>query len=227
MTNTNTLGATKRDGTGKGVARQMRMGGRVPAVLYGKDMESVSLSVDAREALQLFHSISVENTLVGLAVEGEKELIQTLVREIQTHAYRDDLIHIDFLRIQKGVVVDVEIPVHLVGVAVGVKMGGGTMEQIIHELPVRCIPSKIPETLELDVSELEMGDSLHVSDLVIPEGVEVTVDLSRTLCSVAAPRAEEVEEVDEDALELEEGAEPGVEGEEAAEGDKDGAGDEG
>ncbi len=225
MTNTNTLGATKRDGTGKGAARQMRMGGRVPAVLYGKDMESVSLSVDAREALQLFHSISVENTLVGLAVEGEKEPIQTLVREIQTHAYRDDLIHIDFLRIQKGVVVDVEIPLHLMGIAVGVKMGGGTMEQIIHELPVRCIPSKIPETLELDVSELEMGESLHVSDIAIPEGVEVTVDVARTVCSVAAPRAEEVDEVDEEALELEEGAEPGVEGEEAAEGDKDGAGD--
>lgn len=223
MTNTNVLGATKRDGTGKGAARQMRLGGRVPAVLYGKGMESVSLSVDAREALQLFHSISVENTVVGLAVEGEKEPVQTLVREIQTHAYRDDLIHIDFLRIQKGVVVDVEIPVHLVGVAVGVKMGGGTMEQIIHELPVRCIPSKIPELLELDVSELDLGESLHVSDLAIPDGVEVTVDLGRTLCSVAAPRAEEVEEVDEEALELAEGEEPE---EAAAEGGEDEAGDE-
>lgn len=217
------MGATKRDGTGKGAARQMRLGGRVPAVLYGKGMESVSLSVDAREALQLFHSISVENTVVGLAVEGEKEPVQTLVREIQTHAYRDDLIHIDFLRIQKGVVVDVEIPVHLVGVAVGVKMGGGTMEQIIHELPVRCIPSKIPELLELDVSELDLGESLHVSDLAIPDGVEVTVDLGRTLCSVAAPRAEEVEEVDEEALELAEGEEPE---EAAAEGGEDEAGDE-
>lgn len=222
MTKTITLGAIKRDGTGKGAARQMRLGGRVPAVLYGKDMESVSLSVDAREALQLFHSISVENTVVGLAVEGEKELVQILVREIQTHAYRDDLIHIDFLRIQKGVVVDVEIPVHLVGVAVGVKMGGGTMEQIIHELPVRCIPSKIPELLELDVSELELGESLHVSDIAIPEGVEVTVDLGRTLCSVAAPRAEIVEE-EEEGVELAEGEEPE---EAAAEGGEDEAGDE-
>lgn len=222
MTKTITLGATKRDGTGKGAARQMRLGGRVPAVLYGKDMESVSLSVDAREALQLFHSISVENTVVGLAVEGEKEPVQILVREIQTHAYRDDLIHIDFLRIQKGVVVDVEIPVHLVGVAVGVKMGGGTMEQIIHELPVRCIPSKIPELLELDVSELDLGESLHVSDLAIPDGVEVTVDLGRTLCSVAAPRAEIVEE-EEEGVELAEGEEPE---EAAAEGGEDEAGDE-
>lgn len=223
MTNTNVLGATKRDGTGKGAARQMRLGGRVPAVLYGKDMESVSLSVDAREALQLFHSISVENTVVGLAVEGEKEPVQILVREIQTHAYRDDLVHIDFLRIQKGVVVDVEIPVHLVGVAVGVKMGGGTMEQIIHELPVRCIPSKIPELLELDVSELDLGESLHVSDLAIPDGVEVTVDLGRTLCSVAAPRAEIVEEEEEEGVELAEGEEPE---EAAAEGGEDEAGDE-
>jgi large subunit ribosomal protein L25 len=212
MTNTNTLGAVKRDDAGKGVARKLRASGRVPAVLYGKDMESVSLTVDAREAGHLFQAISVENTIVDLRVEGVKEGFQTLVREIQSHPVRADLIHIDFLRIQKGVMVDVDIPVHLEGIPAGVKLESGTLEQIIHELPVRCIPSKIPEFFKVDVTALAVGDSLHVSDISVPEDVEVTIDLERTLCAVAAQRAEEVVEVDEDALELEEG----VEGEEGA-----------
>lgn len=210
MTNTNTLGAVKRDDAGKGVARKLRASGRVPAVLYGKDMESMSLSVDAHAAGHLFQSISVENTIVDLQVEGEKEGFQTLVREIQTHAVRADLVHIDFLRIQKGVMVDVEIPVHLEGIPAGVKLESGTLEQLIHELPVKCIPSKIPESFVVDVSELAVGDSYHVSDIVLPEGVEVTIDMERTLCAVSAQRAEEVVEVDEEGLGLE-----GVEGEDA------------
>lgn len=221
MTTTNTLGAVKRDDAGKGVARKMRASGRVPAVMYGKDMETLSLTVDAREAGQLFQAISVENTIVDLQVEGEKEGFQTLVREIQTHAVRADLIHIDFLRIQKGVMVDVEIPVRLEGIPAGVKLESGTLEQIIHELPVRCIPSKIPEFFEVDVTALAVGDSLHVSDITVPEDVEVTIDLGRTLCAVAAQRAEEVVEVDEDALELEEGVEgEEVEGEEGEDGEE-------
>lgn len=223
MTNTNTLSAAKRDGTGKGVARQLRLSGRVPAVLYGKDMESVSLSVDAHDAMHLFTSISVDNTIIDLAVEGEKAPVPTLVREIQTHAYRRELLHIDFLRVQKGVVVDVDIPIHLEGVAVGVKMAGGTMEQIIHELPVRCIPSNIPESLGVDVSHLDLGDSLHVADIALPEGVEVTIDLERTICSVAAPRVEAEPAEEEEGLEPEEGVE--VE-EEVAEGGQEEAGTE-
>jgi large subunit ribosomal protein L25 len=200
MTNTNALGAVKRAESGKGVARKLRASGWVPAVLYGKDMEAISLSVDAHEAGHLFQAISVENTIVELKVKGEKGSFQTLVREIQTHPVRADLIHIDFLRIQKGVMVDVEIPVNLEGIPVGVKMAGGTLEQIVHQLPVRCIPSKIPETLDVDVSELDVGDSLHVSDIAVPEGVEVTIDLDQTVCAVAAPRAEEVAEVEEGEL---------------------------
>ena len=83
-------------------------------------------------------------------------------------------------------------------------MSAGTLEQLIHELPVKCIPSKIPESFVVDVSGLDVGDSFHVSDIALPEGVEVTVDLERTLCAVSAQRAEEVVEVDEDALLLEE-----------------------
>lgn len=205
------LGADKRDGTGKGVARKLRQDGKVPAVLYGRELEAMHLSVDVREAEHLFHAISVENTIVELKVKGEREPYQTLVREIQTHPWKASLLHIDFLRIQADVAVDVEIPVHLVGVPIGVKQNGGVLEQIIHELPVRCLPGKIPESIEIDVSALDINDSLHVSDIHLGEHVEVTIDADRTVCSVAVPRV-----VEEPVAEAEpvEGAVP--EGEEAA-----------
>jgi len=197
MANT-TLSAQKREGTGKGVARKLRQIGRVPAVLYGRDLESMHLSVDAHEARLLFHSISVENTIVELSVEGEKGSYQTLVREIQSHPSRGSLTHIDFLRIQKGVMVDVEVPLHLVGSPIGVKNHGGVIEQMMHELPVRCIPSKIPESLDVDISHLDINESLYVSDITFDEGVEVTVDLDRTICTITLPRAEVAADDDDD-----------------------------
>ena len=115
------------------------------------------------------------------------------------------ILHVDFLRIQKGVAVDVEIPLNLVGIPEGVRLEGGSLEQIIHEIPIRCIPSKIPEVIEVDVSGMAVGDVLHVSDVSFDEDIEVTIAQERTICSVAAPKAEEevvVEETDE-----EEGAE--------------------
>ena len=206
MANTATLPAQKREGTGKGVARKLRAAGRVPAVLYGRDLEPVHLSVDAREAEQLFHSISVDNTILDLAVEGEKEAYQTLIREIQVHPLRQSLIHVDFLRIQEGVTVDVNVPVHLVGIPEGVKNSGGVMEQIIHDLPVRCIPSKIPQSIDIDVTHLDLNESLHIYDIEFEEGVEVTIEQKRTICSVAIPKviAEPEEEEEEELLEGEE-----------------------
>jgi len=199
MTMSNTLKAEKREGTGKGVARKLRQGGRVPGILYGKDMESVALSLDATETEHLFRAISTENTIVELDIQGEKGTHQTLVREIQSHPYKHELVHVDFLRIQKGVVVDVDVPIHLTGVPDGVRLNGGILEQIIHQLPVKCIPSKIPESFEVDVTHLDIDDALHVSDLPLGEGVEVTIDPERTLCLVSAPRGPTAEELEAEA----------------------------
>jgi len=201
-----------RDGTGKGVARKLRQDGRVPAVLYGAGQDALHLSLDMHDTMHLFHRISVDNTIVELEVPGEKEEVSTLVREIQTHSWKGTLLHVDFLRIQQGVVVDVDIPVHLVGVPVGVRQNGGILEQTIHDLPIRCIPSLIPEVIEVDVTELDINDVLHVSDLTFDEGVEVAIPLDRTICSVAVPRIEEEEEEAEEEELLE-----GVEGEAEAE----------
>lgn len=191
------LKAEKRHTGGKGVARKIRAAGRLPAVVYGQGGEALSITLDTAEASHLFHSISVENTIVDLSVEGE-EAFQTLVREIQVHPFRPDVIHVDFYRLQKGVKVDVEIPVHLVGTAVGVKIGGGILQQIVYELPVKVIPSMIPESFEVDVEALEVGDSIHVSDLALPEGVEeIGLDADQTICTVVLPRAAAADDDDE------------------------------
>ena len=211
-----TLKAQKREDLGKGASRSIRRGGRVPAVLYGRELEAIHLSVDAHEAELLFHSISVDNTIVDLAVEGEKKPYQTLVREIQTHPWKDSLVHVDFLRIQEGVEVDLEIPVELVGVPVGVRLGGGVLEQIVHELEVRCIPSKIPESFKLDVTDLDINDSLHVSDIAVTEGVEILMSPDQTICAVAIPRVVEEPELAEPVV--------AAEGEEPAEGAEEDAG---
>lgn len=205
------LKAERREGTGKGVARKLRQDGRLPAVLYGGGDEPMHITLDTHDAEYLFRNISVDNTIVDVDVEGEKEPVQTLVREIQTHPWKATLLHVDFLRIQKGVAVDVDVPVRLVGTPAGVAMDGGVLEQIIHDLPIRCIPSKIPEAIEVDVSDLALNDVLHIYDITFDEGIEVTIAQERTICSVSLPKVEaepEPEELeDEELLEGEEGAE--------------------
>ena len=216
MSTNPTLSASPRDGTGKGVARKLRAVGQVPAVVYGKDAEAVHLAVDAQEAEQLFQGISVGSTIVDLEIEGEKGPVSTLVREVQVHPYRPALIHIDFMRIQKGVAVEVEVPLRVEGQPEGVRVGGGTLEQIVHQIPVKCLPSKIPDALTLDVTELEIGDSLHVSDLETDEDVQILMDGEQTLISISAPRVEEVEEEVEEEFEGELAEAGDAEGDEAA-----------
>jgi large subunit ribosomal protein L25 len=184
------LRAEKREGSGKEAARRLRNQGRVPAVLYGKGADTVQLSVEAHEAQLLFQSISVENTIIGLEIDGDKKPVQTLIREIQAHPYKPELYHVDFLLIREGEKLELEIPVELVGIPEGVRTGGGVLQQTVHEVEVRCLPTQIPSSFEIDVAHLGIGDSIHVSDLELPEGVEMLIDAEQVICSVVLPRAE-------------------------------------
>lgn len=208
MTKQTVLKARPRAETGKEAARKLRAEGRIPAVIYGKDMEARALSLDLQETEYLFHRIAVENTILDLVIEGDDEPFQTLIREIQSYPHKPGLLHVDFLRIQKGVAVEVEIPVRLDGIPIGVREAGGILEQLINELRVKCIPSMIPEVVSLDVTGLEVGGSLHVSDVDLGEGVDLLVDPERTICSVQIPKVVVVEE-EEPEEELEEGVEEG------------------
>jgi large subunit ribosomal protein L25 len=182
------LKVQRRLGTGKGVARKLRAAGRLPAVLYGGDGEAEHISLDSHDTLYLFQNISVDNTILELEIEGEKAPVRALVREIQTHPWKGSLLHVDFLRVQKGVAVDVDVPLRLVGTPKGVREQGGSMEQIIYDIAIRCIPSKIPEFIEVDVSHLEVDEVLHVSGLTFGEGVEVTISMDRTVAVVSSPK---------------------------------------
>ncbi len=208
MTKQATLRVESRDGRGKGAARQLRRTGSIPGNLYGRDTDPIAVKADEREFAALVSAISVENTIVDLTVDDTPPR-RVLIREIQRHPVRAKVLHVDFYEVRAGEKLKVNVPVHLVGNARGVK-NGGVLQQVRHELEIECIPSEIPPSFEVDITELEIGDSLHVSD-IDSGGLDILEDPSRTICTIAAPRVAEV--VEEEELEgeaEEEEAEPEV-----------------
>jgi large subunit ribosomal protein L25 len=181
-----TLGAQTRTDTGKGVNRKLRARGRVPAVIYGHGEQTRALTVDAHELERLLARVHVENTIIDLNIEGERGAVKTLVREVQTHPYRDSVLHIDFYQIHAGETLTVDVPIVLVGTPAGVR-AGGIMQHALVNLEIRCLPDQIPAVIEVDVSGLEIGDSLHVGEMKLPEGVEALIDADRSVCSVIPP----------------------------------------
>lgn len=192
MATSATIRATAREGRGKGAARTARREGRIPGILYGHGEESVALSVDAGELKRLVHAISIENTIVDLDI-GAAEPYKVLIREIQRHPVRDEFVHIDFFHVAMDEKIHVEIPIVLVGTPTGVKNKGGVLDHQLRDLEVYCLPGSIPEKVELDVSGLDIGESIHVSDIRL-EDVEILIDGDRAVVAVLAPTVIEVEE---------------------------------
>jgi large subunit ribosomal protein L25 len=183
-----TLNAKTREGQGKGDNRKLRQTGFVPAVIYGHGEKTRSVAVNAHELELLFNRVHVENTIIDLTVEGEKKAIRTLVREVQKHPARGEIVHVDFYQVHAGERVHIQIPINFVGTAVGVR-NGGMLQHTMDELDVKVSADNIPSHIEVDVSNLEIGDSVHVSDLKIPEGIEVLDGPDRSVCSVTPPQA--------------------------------------
>lgn len=216
-----TLKAALRDETGKGAVRRMRREGRIPAVVYGRGEETRSLSLDAHEFQMLVKEHPLDTTVIELSIQGLKKggKIRALVSELQTHPYKADVLHVDFHQIHAGETVTVEVPIRLVGTAEGVK-AGGVLQHVLHTVELDVAVESIPEAIEVDVSALEIGESVHVSELNVPEGVELLIDPERTVCTVAAPTVlelpeeEEEEEVEPELVGAEEGEEPTAEAEE-------------
>jgi large subunit ribosomal protein L25 len=185
MTATANLGARQRDERGKNAARVLRRSGRVPAIVYGHGDENTSLSLDAFELTKLLSSISVANTLVDLEVEGG-ETLRTLIREVQWHPYKPAVLHVDFMQIHAGQKLTLNVPVRLVGTPAGVANEGGVLDVVLHELHVECLPRDIPEVIEVDVSEMNIGDVLRVHDVSAPNAT-ILNDGELAICSVHAP----------------------------------------
>lgn len=182
-----TLAAQPRTGSGKSVVRKLRAAGRTPAVLYGHGEQTRELTVDSHELGVLFSHISVENTIINLKVEGVRGGdVRALVREVQIHPSSRRILHVDFYQIHAGERLDVEVPLHFTGTAAGVK-AGGILHPNFNALPIRCLAEQIPEAIEVDVSALEVGDTLHTAQLTLPAGVTTDLDPEAVICSVTTP----------------------------------------
>jgi large subunit ribosomal protein L25 len=182
------LTATKRAEAGKGVARKLRSAQMIPSIIYGHNREPQMLAVDGRELERMLERIAAETTVVELNIDGTTS--RTLIREIQRHPFKRQILHVDFQELVLGEKVTVDIPLVLVGTPTGVRNSGGVLDQIMREISVEVDPINIPNHIDLDVSGLDLNDSLHVSDLKVPEGVEVLDDPDATVCVVVPPRVE-------------------------------------
>ena len=210
-----TLHVTARDGSGKGISRRTRREGRVPIILYGGEGDNVRLSADRRTLTHVLHGKQGEHAIVQLEVEGNPGLNSpAIVKEVQHHPVRGDVVHADFMRIRLDKRIKTMVAIKVEGRAIGV-IEGGLMDFQSREVEIECLALDVPEHLIVDVSEMEIGDSVHVRDLEAPEGVEILTAAERAVVAVHAPRVvvEEVEEVE--GVEGEE-----VEGAEAAEGEE-------
>jgi large subunit ribosomal protein L25 len=207
------LNATKREGTGKGAARQSRMSGKVPGVVYGLGIDPVAIEVDRREFVTALHTDAGMNVLLDLRVDGGDEIL-ALTKELQRDPVRGTLLHADFIKVDRMVEIEVEVPVHLVGEAPGVKEGG-VLEHPLFTVHVRCRPTDVPEAVNADISALNIGDALRVAELTAGADFQILNDPDSVVASVAAPISEEELEAMEAAV--------GVPEEEAAEGEAEAA----
>jgi len=202
--------ANIRKTIGKGSARVLRRDGWIPAILYGAGKDPVMLSVETLEFEAITRNQSIANVLLNLSIKNGKTTKQTvMIKEMQVHPVSLDYLHLDFYEVAMDQKIRVDVPVVTVGQSVGVELGG-ILQIVRREIEVLCLPLNIPESFEVDITNLDVGDSLHVSDLPLGDGVEIVPDANLTVVTVVMPKMElepEEEEVEEGEEEAEEGAE--------------------
>ena len=208
------LNATVRKTTGNSPARELRRGGHIPAVLYGPQTEPVLLSVNIKELEQVFKKGSIGSIILNLIIQNGKKVTKpAMIKEFQSHPVSGDFLHIDFYEIDMQRKINVMIPVITKGISKGVELGG-LLQIIRREIEVLCMPGDIPEAFELDITDMDVGDSVHVEEIPLGDNVEISSDVNFTVLTIVSPKVEEVEEEEEEeALEGEEAAAEGEAGE--------------
>jgi large subunit ribosomal protein L25 len=219
------LTGEQRSGVGKSVARKLRAAGRIPAIYYGRGEQPIPLTINAKEVESLIHGASGANVIVDLMVSGAAAADRkALIREIQRDPVVGNILHLDLQHISLTERITVEVPIELIGIPTGVKDGGGILEHLLREVEVECLPTDIPTQLEADVSMLNIGDSLHVSDLKA-ERVTILTEADRAIATVVPPTILEEAAPAEAAVaepELVSGKKEGEEEEEGEEGKAEG-----
>ena len=207
------LKAKVRENSGSAQSRRSRGEGNIPAVVYGLGMEPVSVEIDAREFTNALKTEAGSNVIFNLEIGKEK--YTALAREIQKHVYRNEFLHVDFIQVDLSQTVDADVQINFTGIPMGVKEEGGVVQTVNSTITITPLPTNIPTSLDLDISELNVGDNLAAADVDLPEGVELANDEDDSiLITITIPRAAVEEEEEIEGLEGEE-----VEGEEGAEGE--------
>ena len=187
------LTAQRRTQVGRNAIKKIKADGMVPGVIYGSTQEPVNLQINGRELLNVLSRASGENILVELEIldGSEKQNALAMIQEIQHHPLQREIVHVDFHAVSANETVSAEVPIETVGEAVGVKVHGGLLEHILRYLEVECLPGDLPQVIEVDVTNLDVGQSLHVRELNLPSGVEAVTDAEQTVVAVVEARVEE------------------------------------
>jgi large subunit ribosomal protein L25 len=196
-----TISSQPREAFGKNASYRLRQTGRIPAILYGEGRPNVALVLDKKDIIKILKSESGLNTLFKIVLEGAER--DVMIKDVQIDPLSDHLIHADLIQIDMNKAVRVEVPIELLGEAVGVKTEGGFVDFMTRELLVECLPAMIPERLTVDVSELHLHQSIKVADVPLPEGIKLITDPTAVVALVQVPHEEKVEA----APVVEEGAE--------------------
>ena len=186
-----TLPASARVEFGKNSARRTRVAGRIPGVMYGPDVSPTPVSIDAREFRSAVKAAGGISNVFNLSIDGKESKV--ILRELQRDTASSMVLHIDFHAISMSKAIHISVPIHFVGLSEGVKNEGGIMQTTMRELEVSCLPSNIPEHFEIDVTNLRIGESIHVKDISIPN-TEIVSEQQRTIVVISAPTVMKVEE---------------------------------
>jgi len=209
-----TINAQQREVTGKQAAKRLRNVGLAPAIVYKKGKIGVNLTIKSVDLIHALHTSAGENVIIKLEYEKDSKKTHktVIIKEMQHHPIRGSIIHVDFSEISLTQSIQVKVPVHPVGEAVGVKRDGGILEHALWELDIECLPTKIPEKIDVNVDELEIGNSIHVKDLKVDSDIKILTDPEEVVILVEHAKAEE-EEIAEEEIPEEGTKEPEVIGE--------------
>lgn len=190
------ISVKKRNLEGSSASRRMRHAGLLPGVIYGIDTNPLAVELETHAVEQVLHHHASETILVDIDLEGEGS-VSVLLKEVQHHPVSGALLHVDLQRVAANQTLQVEVSLELVGEPEGVKLGG-LLDQVMHKIMVECLPADLPETVNVDVSELEIGSALHVSDLKLGNKVSILSDADAVVAGVSAPKVEQEEDENED-----------------------------
>jgi len=223
------INANVRELKGTGASRRLRHAGKTPGVLYGGDKEATSLEIDSKELFMQFRHEAFHASILTLNLAGKKEAV--ILRDFQMHPVRNNIVHIDFQRINENEKISVKVPFHFINeeTAPGVKLEGGLISHIMTEIDISCLPKDLPQYIEVDMSALSIGDSIHLSEVKVPEGVELTTlsdENDPAITSISKPKVVVEEAVTAQSENSEEGSEEDSSGDESGDEKSDGQGSE-